>query len=213
MRQETGEVPEVSFPALRRWLPAVPSPRVLEIGCGAAEDIGEWLADGVGEYVGVDLDETAIAHARARWPGVTFLCADAARLPAEPALSPVEGYAGRFHAVLIRRPDLFAQPGRWQQVFAALPALIQPGGRVIVTLLGAGETTVAREWLVANKLLLLWSEEHLLVAEAAPLTPIRLDADEGAFCDSRSGECFLPPASPLRAQARRVEVGDDHAQD
>lgn len=185
---------EVSFPALRRWLPDMPSLRLLEIGCGAVEDVGEWLADGVGEYVGVDLDETAIAQARARWPGATFRCADAARLPPE--------YVGYFHAVLIRSPDVFAQPGRWQQVFAALPALIQPEGRVIVTLLGAREIIVAREWLVANGWRLLWSEDRLLVAEAAPLTLIRLDADEGAFCDPRSGACF----------GSQVEVLSDHVQ-
>ncbi len=130
--------------ALRRWLSLVSSPRLLEIGCGAAEDAGEWLAGGVAEYVGVDLDETAIARARARWPRMTFLCTDAARLPATAA--------GRFHAVLIRRPDLFVRPGNWQQVFAALPALLLSQGRVLMTLLGAAETAVARRWLEENGL-------------------------------------------------------------
>jgi predicted TPR repeat methyltransferase len=149
---------------LHRWLPLVPSPRLLEIGCGAAEDAGEWLAGGVAEYVGVELDEVAIAQARARWPGLTFLCADAAHLP--------RAVVGRFHAVLIRRPDLFARPGNWQQVFAVLPALLQPQGRVLVTLLGAGETAVARRWLETNGLHIVAEERwpdpeasYLLVAE------------------------------------------------
>lgn len=155
--------------ALRRWLPPVPSPRLLEIGCGVAEDAGEWPAMGVAEYVGVDLDETAIAQARARWPGLTFLCADAARLP--------ETAVGRFHAVLIRRPDLFARPENWRQVFAALPALLLPQGRILVTLLGAGETAVARRWLKESGLRLVAEEprperdvSYLLVAERSEVS-------------------------------------------
>ena len=150
---------------MSRWLSLAPSPRLLEIGCGMAEDAGEWLAGGVAEYVGVDLDETAIAQARARWPGLTFLCADAAHLPG--------AAVGRFHVVLIRRPDLFVRPGNWQRVFAALPALLRPGGRVLVTLLGAGETAVARRWLEENGLRVVEEGrtapegEYLVVAEAS----------------------------------------------
>ena len=150
---------------LRPWLPTTPALRVLEIGCGTAEDAGEWLACEVREYVGVDLDELAIAQARARWPGLTFLCADAAHLAGTAV--------GRFHAVLIRRPDLFARPGNWEQVFAALPALLRPGGRVLVTLMGPGETALARRWLEKNGLCVMETicgsdagRGYLLVAEA-----------------------------------------------
>jgi len=138
--------------------------RLLEIGCGTAEDAGLWLHKGVHEYVGVDLDETAIAQARSRLPDVTFLCADAARLPSV--------YAGYFDIVLIRRPDLFARPRNWQQVFGVLPALLRPGGRVLVVLIGQGETMVARRWLEGSGLPVTaqaWQPEaeagHVLVAE------------------------------------------------
>jgi SAM-dependent methyltransferase len=166
---------------LHRWLSQASSPRLLEIGCGTAEDAGEWLAGGAGEYIGVDLDELAIARARARWPGLTFLCADAARLPGK--------YAGYFHVVLIRCPDLFVRPGNWQQVFAALPALLQPEGRVIVTLFGAGEMAIARRWLEESRLHVVaegaWPEPvggHLLVAETTrPPRPAAQAGNERSY--------------------------------
>lgn len=93
------------------------------------KEAGGLLASGtVTEFVGVDLDETAIIEARARWPGAKFICADAARLGPE--------YTRRFDTVLIRRPDLLAQPGRWRQVFKRLPTLLQAEGRVLLTLFG-----------------------------------------------------------------------------
>jgi len=64
------------------WLPAGSAVRVLEVGCGTADDVGTLLATGrVAEYIGVDLDELAVVRARAQWPRATFLCADAAQLP------------------------------------------------------------------------------------------------------------------------------------
>ncbi len=145
-----------------RWLPPGVALRVLDIGCGAAEEAGELLASGrVRDFLGVDLDEGAIAEARARWPGARFVCADAARL------SP--GRIGRFDAILIRRPDLLAQPGRWRQVFARLPVWLSPGGRVILTLIGEGEARLARRWLEEAGLRVLhveslpWPEEPILL--------------------------------------------------
>ncbi len=145
-----------------RWLPPGTALRVLDIGCGVAEEVGELLASGrVRDFLGVDLDEGAIAEARARWPGARFVCADAARL------SP--GRIRRFDAILLRRPDLLAQPGRWRQVFAWLPGWLSPGGRVILTLIGEEEARLARRWLEEDGLRLLgveslpWPEESILL--------------------------------------------------
>lgn len=145
-----------------RWLPPGAALRVLDIGCGAAEEAGELLASGrVRDFLGVDLDEGAIAEARARWPGARFVCADAARL------SP--GRIGQFDTILIRRPDLLAQPERWRQVFARLPAWLLPDGRVILTLIGEGEARLARRWLEEVGLRFLyveslpWPEEPILL--------------------------------------------------
>jgi SAM-dependent methyltransferase len=116
--------------------------RVLAIGCGDADEVGAWLATGrVREVVGVDLDEEAVQRARARWPQATFLCADAAQLP--------DDFWHRFDVVLIRRPDLLAQPDRWRAVFAAIPSYLRPAGRVVVVVLGVAEEVLARRWLHA----------------------------------------------------------------
>lgn len=54
-----------------------PNSRVLELGCG----FGDLLAGlRPGEGVGVDLSPAMVAQARARHPGLTFVCADAAGL-------------------------------------------------------------------------------------------------------------------------------------
>lgn len=187
---------------LRPWLPGPQPQRVLEVGCGAAQAVGALLEAGLAsDYVGVDLDETAIEQARDRWPQATFLCADAARLPAT--------YHGAADVILIRRPDLLAQPGRWREVFGVLLALLQPHGRALVTLIGATEARLARAWLADEGFeilhvgaLDLLEERRLVVAETEragvptkpPLQLIQFDAgaDEGAYCDPLTGECFVP---------------------
>lgn len=137
----------------RRWLPSRKGIRLLDIGCGAAEEAGELLASGkVADFLGVDLDERAIAEAQARWPQARFICEDAARLSPEAV--------GRFEVILIRRPDLLAQPARWHQVFLRLPDLLRPGGRVIVTLIGEDEAALARRWLEEAGLRVLQIEDR-----------------------------------------------------
>jgi len=165
--------PPASGPANRwgwaRWLPPGMGIRLLDIGCGIAEEAGELLSSGrIREFLGVDLDERAIAEARRRWPGARFEVADAAELAAEGV--------GRFEVILLRRPDLLAQPARWRRVFARLPDLLSPDGRVIVTLIAEGEARLARRWLEEAALRVLsveplpWPEERYLVW-AGPVPP------------------------------------------
>ncbi len=131
-----------------QWLPPGDALRLLDIGCGTAEEAGALIASGrVRDFLGVDLDEEAIVRARARWRGTRFVCADAARLRPE--------HVGLFDVILLRRPDLLAQPGRWRAVFARLPALLSSGGRVIVTVIDEGEALLARRWLEEAGLCLL----------------------------------------------------------
>jgi SAM-dependent methyltransferase len=158
-----------------RWLPPAIPLRLLEIGCGTAEDAGAWVAWGVGEYVGVDLDETAVLQARARWPDLTFLCEDAARLLPEAV--------GQFDAVLIRRPDLLVRPTNWRRVFAALRGLLRPRGRVLLAGLGKGEAALARRWLAESGLRVIGEaqasdgEVYNLVAEMTHAAPIEKGGD------------------------------------
>jgi SAM-dependent methyltransferase len=171
--------------AILRWLPAGDSLHVLEIGCGVPEGLGQLLeSGGVREFVGVDLDEAAVRRARARWPQATFLCADAARLP--PSL------AGRFHVVLVRRPDLLAQPGRWREVLHRVPVWLHPGGRAVLSVTGQAEALVASRWLEEAGLRVTHREERadlglrLCVAEAPPVV---VWDGSGEVCDTRTGRC------------------------
>ncbi len=169
---------------LARWLPPGGGLHVLELGCGEGQDAGLLLADPrVVEYIGVDLDEDAVARARARWPAATFLCADAAALPA--------GLAGRFDLVFVGRPDLLAQPERWRRAFAALPGLLGPAGRALVTLTGPAETALARRWLRDGGLREVHAPSDeggswVVVAEREPAPVLR---DEGGEACDVGGWC------------------------
>ncbi len=171
------------------WLPPASGLRILEVGCGDADDIGDlWATGRVAELTGVDLDETAVVRARARWPQARFLCADAAHLP--------ETYRHRFDIVLIRRPDLLAQPGRWQRVFAVARAYLRPGGRVVAVVLGVAEAAVARRWLERSGLDVVQAPdgggtgEQVLVAQPAAWPAVWDDAGDAAVCDTATGVCI-----------------------
>jgi len=177
--------------------------RVLSVGCGTCEE-GEALMEALGgvgvmEMVGVDLDEAAIREAQRRFPTGRFFCADAAHLPLE--------WNNTFDLVLVRRPDLLAQPQRWRMVFDCLPTLLAPGGRLLLTLVGGSEVGIGRRWLVEAGLRLLREqalqtpgEAHLLVAEAFTPEPGRpptagasfqvWDDAVGPSCEAMTGRCF-----------------------
>lgn len=170
------------------WFPPLDPLHVLEIGCGTAEALGQLLESGrVVEFVGVDLDETAIERARTRWTRAAFICADAARLPSS--------FDGSFDVVLLRRPDLFAQPRRWREVFGRISTLLRPGGRVIVVVIGEAEASVAYRWLEEGGLRVIQRGEgsspllRVLVAEA-PFPVTWEGPGEGMVCDARTGECL-----------------------
>ncbi|MCP4195649.1 MAG: class I SAM-dependent methyltransferase [Proteobacteria bacterium] len=94
---------------LQPWFTGKSPVRLLDIGCGTAVEAEPLLASGlITEFVGVDLDETAISLVQSRLPQATFLCADAAALDD----------SHHYDVILIRRPDLLARPAGWQQVFA-----------------------------------------------------------------------------------------------
>lgn len=184
----TGGEQGLEVETIMFWLPPRDPLRVLEIGCGAGEGLGQLLESGrVLEFVGVDLDETAIEEARARWPQATFLCADAARLPAS--------FVGRFDVALLRRPDLLAQPQRWREVFDRLPVWLRPGGRAIVAVMGQAEASLASRWLGEGGLQVIHRGEQgglplrVFVAEA-PFPVLWDNSGEGMACDARTGDCL-----------------------
>jgi len=183
---------------LQPWLASTSPARLLDIGCGTAVEADPLLATGlIAEFVGVDLDETAVSQAQSRLPQATFICADAAALDGDHS----------YNTILIRRPDLLAQPDSWQRVFANLNGLLTPSGRILVTVIGDGEAAMVRRWLAANahpiaheETLPLRDETTLFVADAvaqkapSPIKMMTFDfaEGEGMYCDPLTGLCVTP---------------------
>ena len=108
-------------------------PHVLNVGCGAypsANTLGE-LLPGWTRY-GVDIDGAALA--RARCPDLHLIQADARYLPVRAS----------FGLVIIRHPDLYRSYTAWAQIMPSLPALLAPGGLLLITLYAPEEVELIR---------------------------------------------------------------------
>jgi trans-aconitate methyltransferase len=112
-------------------------PRLLNVGCGAyhsAEALREALP-GWAHY-GVDLDGEALRRARHQTPDLRLVQADARRLPALLRTS--------FGLILIQHPDLYQCRAAWNQIIPALPALLAPGGALLIALYASEEVDIIR---------------------------------------------------------------------
>lgn len=176
--------------------------QVLDLGCSECLEGEALLAAGVG-LTGVDQDEVSIRAAGRRLPNATFVCADAAELP--------DDWRGRFGMILIRRPDLLAQPERWRLVFGRLSGWLSAGGRVVVTTVSAGEAYLVAQWLAESGFDMTDREELPMTDEAKIMvgvisakpaagnekTPQTLpkrvvkwdDNEAGPVCDLETGKC------------------------
>lgn len=121
-----------------RCLPSTRPLRVFDVG-GSECPEGETLVASGAKLTGLDLDERAIVSARTQLPKATFIRGDAA------AFMPDQGIA--FDVVLVRRPDLAAQPVRWRRALASMRAWLTPHGCVLLTTPGPGEARLGQEWL------------------------------------------------------------------
>ena len=121
----TGFRPQADLePQVRRLLEthvADPTARCLDVGCGNGISYGRWLKDHVGEYVGVDISETAVAEARGLGLGVHRI-RDASDLP-----FPDGSFAS---AVCLAVLEHLFQP---QLVAAEIVRALRPGGVLVVT--------------------------------------------------------------------------------
>lgn len=179
------------------WLLArlVPDPprRLLDLGCGECREGPALVGAGV-ELTGLDADEHAIARARERTPGATFVCADAA------ALEP--GWHEPFDVVLLRRPELAAALGAWERILWSIPWWLSRRGRVIVTTARAIEAELARAWLgqaglaVDPAMRIGEPDERYVVTAARP-------ASWAASVAARAG-LVRDPTIELRAPALRA---------
>jgi SAM-dependent methyltransferase len=120
-------------------------PRVLDAGCGTGR-VAIRLAEHGVETVGLDVDPTLLAHARAKAPGLQWVEADLADLGPTDAPGPFDA------VVLAGNVMIFVAPGTEAAVVANLGARLVPGGLLVagfqllpgrLTLAGYEECTAA----------------------------------------------------------------------
>ncbi len=99
-----------------------PGARVLDAGCGTGRVAARLAALGR-EVTGVDVDESMVAQARRRWPGLEWLVADLAALPAPATPYDLAVMAGNVVPFI----EADALPG----TVLALSRLLVPGGLLV----------------------------------------------------------------------------------
>lgn len=111
--------------ALLDGLP-VPS-EVLDLGCGTGRPIAEYLLSRGHRVTGVDQAEEMLALARSRYPDATWIA------------SPIEAFqpAARFDAIVCWDALFHIPRAAHAALFARFARLLQPGGRLMVTVGGS----------------------------------------------------------------------------
>ncbi|PSP85678.1 SAM-dependent methyltransferase [Halobacteriales archaeon QS_1_68_17] len=118
---------------LRDALP--PDPLVLDVGCG---DGARTLANLPPGSLGVDLSRRALSLARATVPDARLLQADMTALPlADGTVDAVTAYHAVFHVPRTEQPTVYREFAR----------VLEPGGRLLMTLPGGRFETVRRGWM------------------------------------------------------------------
>jgi SAM-dependent methyltransferase len=123
--------------------------RCLDLGCGVGEDARAMSGTSGAQVVGIDLSPRMVNEARSRSagrPGVTFLVADAGRLPF---------HDSAFDAAWAKRTLMhIASPA---SVMGELVRVVRPGGRIVavepdleVVLLDSGMVDVTRKLLTLH---------------------------------------------------------------
>jgi SAM-dependent methyltransferase len=182
-----------------------PDQRCLDVGCGVGEDARS-IAELCGaRVVGVDVNARMARESRsrsARHDGLTFLVAEAGRLP----------FAGSsFDAVWVKRTLMhLADPGG---AIAEMARVVRPGGRVVavepdseVVLLDSGLADVTRRLLAyrAGGYICPWAGRQLrrLMLEAG-LIDVRATVDSMAVTNLADAEARLRLLSMASGAARR----------
>jgi SAM-dependent methyltransferase len=121
-----------------RQLPLAGMPaRALDIGCGAnaAANVLHDLLPGWTFY-GIDIDHDALKHAQVGFPAQYLIQADARTLPGL--------FRACFGLIVLRHPDLYRHRAAWKQIIPVLPALLAPGGSLLIALYAPEEVELIR---------------------------------------------------------------------
>lgn len=140
-----------SLPRLRAILDHLPldgvPPHALNIGCGDFPSL-RTLRDALPGWmiVGMDRDGPALRRARQSLrmdcaAPLHLIQADARDLP---DLFSHDHTPAPFGLIMLRHPDVFRHRAIWEQTIPALPALLAPGGVLLITLYAPEETEIIR---------------------------------------------------------------------
>jgi SAM-dependent methyltransferase len=115
-----------------------PSPRILELGCGAGLPITRMLLDRGAEVVANDISAKQVEMARARCPQATLIEGDMLALDFEPAsFDGVVAFYSIFHLPRAEQKGMFAKIHSW----------LKPGGWIVFNLATLDEEEVHGEFL------------------------------------------------------------------
>ena len=111
---------------LRRELPSVHAPSILDIGCGSWLDLAHWRDAGwpTGQLAGIDLVPGRVEAARLRCPGADIRLGSAGPLPFPTGAFDVANAATVFSSIR----DAAAR----RALFVEMQRVVQPGGLIVV---------------------------------------------------------------------------------
>jgi SAM-dependent methyltransferase len=190
-----------------------PEQRCLDLGCGVGEDARAMSGASGAHVVGIDLSPRMVNEARSRSagrPGVTFLVADAGRLPF---------LDSAFDAAWVKRTFMhLASPA---SVMDEMVRVVRPGGRIVavepdleVVLLDSGMVEVTRKVLAlhATGYANPWAGRQLrrLMLEAG-LVDVHVVAEPVEIADLATTETTLRLLSLARSAIDRGILTPDEA--
>ncbi|MEM7406375.1 MAG: methyltransferase domain-containing protein [Pseudomonadota bacterium] len=110
-------------------LPRGESLRVLDVGCGIGGTAQYVTGRGWGHVTGIDIDPDNVATAKARHPGISFICTDAATMGAALRAELVDPVPGFDVIYALNAFFLFARQAR---ALTQMRTLARPGARLAI---------------------------------------------------------------------------------
>ena len=111
---------------LRRLMPEIATPAILDVGCGGGGDLRQWQLTGwpPGQLAGVDLVADRVEMARALCPGADIRVSTGVELPFDDERFDVVTAATVFSSIL--------DPSVRQRLFREMERVVRPNGLVVL---------------------------------------------------------------------------------